>query len=397
MALLHKLHQRNIKYLLLMSTLLPTCLWANETLWVGSIGKHPIMACLSDTHADVADTANDNKAASRYLYLQHGKPIALHRTPAQPHTWLEGTSLSPTGIWTVDVTPDHIAGEWQRQKDLGNSLPITLNRFKRLTDHPNGCSLYEDDFAGWRSALGERPQPGSPQKLGTMKFATLQQAEGHVLVPQLEGDMPAIQDINQRLKNKLIEDAAGYYTCPVLGQRYVRGKSKEQPEFYAKTEVTFLNNRWLSLQTNVSGDCGGAHPFSDFTYTTLDMTTGRRVNLWLWLVDSRKASADTTYDDYAFNYTATPKLNAIIVRRALRQRVAGNFGPTDDCTSVIEENNEYDIRLDPKGWVFTPMFPHVSQACTEDVRLSPTELQPFLSPEGKQVIQSMQWSSSPKI
>lgn len=51
--------------------------------------------------------------------------------------------------------------------------------------------------------------------------------------------------------------------------------------------------------------------------------------------------------------------------------------------NCFESNNEYKLRLTKTGIVFSTSFPHVIQACDEDVEITYRQLQPFLTQTGE--------------
>jgi len=136
-----------------------------------------------------------------------------------------------------------------------------------------------------------------------------------------------------------------------------------------------------------------SYPYSGYSYSTWSLTTGKELNLWTWIKSDKKADSSPENDRNYFNYEAPERLNSIITKKAIKQRLV--FNPKEakeenNCLDVIKNNREYDIRLSKNGFIFTQQFPHVVQACTDDVELSYGELEPFLNKTGKAAVIEMQ-------
>ena len=89
-----------------------------------------------------------------------------------------------------------------------------------------------------------------------------------------------------------------------------------------------------------------------------------------------------------------PQLIKIIAVRAYNQRKAlgmNNAGEQDNCLigdSPIYETN-YSVSVGEKGLVFSTHFPHVAQACGEEVEIAYLDLLPFLNIEGKKHVKEL--------
>ena len=116
------------------------------------------------------------------------------------------------------------------------------------------------------------------------------------------------------------------------------------------------------------GDCGGVHPFSSWSRSTWDLTTGKPESLWAWVRGD-----------------ATSKLKKLIADRAVKSRLA--FNPKEakekpNCIETLRDNKDYQVSIGVKGLMFSHNFPHVSQACNDSIEIEYNLLRPFLSPHG---------------
>jgi len=363
-------------------------------IWTGAIGDSKVMACFMRDD----DPAHVNQSA--YFYLRHSKLISLIPDPAKKTLWFEGNIKDPTGIWTIKVQGDQITGNWSNLAKT-RILPISLTRFKSISsDNVSNCSpdLGVFDPVVYSQVAAEKVLFGGEQTVSGGRYRVLSVLDGAVKSIELLGEGEAITELNTLLANELRASMSAYYGCPTDGERDTRRRGKrEKPEYYSSIEPLFWNKQWISFVARTSGDCGGAHPFSDYSYSTWNLSTGKKHNLWEWIENSKKAGGSPEYDDYYFNYSAPERLNGIITKKAIKQRLA--FNPKEateenNCLDVIQGNSEYAIRLGTTGFVFTQAFPHVVQACTDDIEITYGELMPFLSKRGREAVMGIQKNGS---
>jgi hypothetical protein len=359
--------------------------------WTGTIGNNNVMACF------MRDGSTQTKQAE-YFYLRYSKPIALVPDPGNQTLWFEDNIKDPTGIWTINVQDDRITGTWSNPAKT-KALPISLNRFKTISSDYSSttCSPEFDIFnpVAYPQVLEEKIELSKETPaLNGRNYRGLSALGGAVKSVKLSGEGKVIAELNTLLLNELRAGISAYYECPTSGGLYSRQKGKNiKPDYMASVEPLFWNKQWISFVATVSGDCGGAHPFSNFSYSTWDLSTGRELNLWEWIKDSQKTGSASGGDDgYDFD-----KLNKIITQKAIKQRLAFDPKEADEennCLDVIRDNNQYDIRLSKTGLIFTQVFPHVVYACTDDIEITYSELMPFLTKKGKKAVMTIQENGS---
>jgi hypothetical protein len=365
---------------------------AENGIWTGNIGDNKVMACLLRGDANLT-----NKSA--YFYLRHAKAIDLIPAPGNKAVWLEGSVKNSTGIWTTEVQGDRISGTWSNPAK-SKSLPILLNRLRSISSSPpTNCDPEQDLFDPVRypQILAEKLTTGAEKSLNGRRYRLVSALDGAVKSVELLAEGETIAALNTLLLNELRAGISAYYGCPVNGQRYEGKKTKNQkPDYDSSIEPVFWNRQWLSLVARNSGDCGGAYPFSGYSYSTWDLSNGKELNLWSWIEHSKKPDHTPEYENEYFSYAAPERLNKIITKKAIRQRL--KFNPKEaseenNCLGVIKLNSEYKIRLGKTGLVFTQAFPHVVQACTDDIEISYAELQAFLSKKAKAAVTAIQENS----
>lgn len=346
--------------------------------WIGTIGDSKVIACFEqpDAMGEVPD--------AQYAYLRYMTPITLRPDASGDDRWHEGTTTAPTGNWRIETNQDTVRGTWW--SPTGTRLPIVLRRFQTLywTDSALICPLQSDDRTMSPLTKALRVNHGKARQVGGQRFHILSTLDGAVSSLALTGRGGGIARLNARLENELWGNVLSYLNCPALED----GK----PDYEAHIDLAYRNKTWVSFIAWQAGYCGGAYPFHGFTFSTWRVDTGDEVNLWTWIRDSRKPDADPDFDHFSINYTAPPRLNTLVTEKAVKQRLALNFGDAmnpDDCVDALRENNGYQIRLSTHGFVFNPSFPHVAQACDEDIEIPYAQLMPFLTAEGKAAVSAL--------
>ncbi|MEN9865555.1 MAG: hypothetical protein RL748_1145 [Pseudomonadota bacterium] len=241
--------------------------------------------------------------------------------------------------------------------------------------------------------LAEKVGKGTQKSFMGRAYLPLQALDAAVTSFELQDSSKAAASLNRRLQNQLRINIANYHACPTGSERDGGKRQKdEKPEFQASIEPLFWNANWLSVVERSAGDCGGAHPFSGFTYSTWNLNTGEALNPWQWIKNGRKAATSAADPNHYFSYAAPAALNKIIIKQAIKQRLTAfphEASEANACVDVIKENRQYQISLGKTGLIFTPNFAHVVQACTEDAEISYAEMMPFLNPAGRAALQAL--------
>lgn len=358
-----------------------------DGVWMGTLGAQAVVACF-DHHKEAV--AADVRAYGRYFYERYGKRIKLEPQPQSPGHWVEeGEKTSTTGTWEFRVTAgDLLEGQWSGPTGAPTAL-IRLKRFKTL-EWFTPLVICEILAPGSRFGAQKR-QVSTKQTLPNSKqYRVLSVLDGAISTLELVGEGDGLASLNERLANELRIGAASYFDCPVSGEEPTPTSIKtKKPDYSSSIALLFWNERWVSLAQNSSGDCGGLYPFSDTNRSTWALSAGTQVNLWTWIAASHKPDALPDYDAYYLNYAAPEKLNRLIVAKAVEARLA--FNPKEaqevpNCLDELTTNTEYEITLGTKGLVFSHHFPHVIQACSDDIEIAYSSLLPFLSAEGKKQV-----------
>jgi hypothetical protein len=344
----------------------------NYGLWQGTIGTQTVMVQLAPT-AQACD--------ARYYYRKHSLSIPLvERERRQGTVWIESPDTAREASWNfADVSADtrNITGEWV-SKDGLRRLPIRLS-LQRLTPSTEGddgkpryrCEAHEEAFDAPRIARAMQER-----KLA-LSDTTFAGADGsyRYRAALLMGDrieslsLPELvrtPQLKQMLRNWESESVSQYFECAIgLSNR----EEISAPDFSRGLAPVQWSAKLLVLREIYSNYCGGAHPsggVSDFK--VWDLIQDRPVEMWRWFKGIDKTLRITS--------------------KRLRDLVAANYGRRDEkgdnsCADALDGNEYYLMYPKSAGMVFSPVLPHVNQACIEDIEVPWVKMHPFLSPMGQ--------------
>ncbi|MFK2891053.1 RCC1 domain-containing protein [Dyella flagellata] len=351
-------------------------------VWRGTIGNAEVMVCLQ---------AEQPFSQSSYYYLRHGFSIPLDFADNSGAILNEASSngrefdySKPTAVWTLQPAAGRrMDGIW-KTADGSRTLPIHLVRVMSL-DTGNGASC-DSTVPNDPSRLAFNAPRVASQKLsitqmpgGLRRIGAL---DGHVSMTELPASVPNADNFNHAMRAWLAEEIAGYYDCALSN-----GGSADFNESY---DISFLSPPWLVARESYSVYCGGAHPSGGTAgYSIWNLETGKTVDPWDFLKDSKwDYVKEVDHCDNANNCSRRPppKLNEILTAR-FNEDNAG----TGDCSDSLDSGISpgYLLHMDKNGLIFSTDFPHVIQACDEDIALPWKTVAPFLTPLGKTVMQSL--------
>ncbi len=350
--------------------------YPEDGIWTGTIGKQQVMACF----AHYADPENTNY--SGYYFLRNSRFVALIPRTGGTNNWYEDSLKDPTGIWTItDRNADKLYGNWSDPAGK-HTAPIRLTRFKTLSRGDTSAYNFrcdpEDnvfDAAIFARIQNDKISSGEVLTHDGRRYRSLSALGGAVSSLELIDKTEASVALNERLKHELQAEMANYHGC----RTRTDGKDAAQtaPDYTTGIEPVFWNERWITFLQRTSGYCGGAYPFSGFSYTTWDLTSGKKIILDTWLDQSESSRS---------------RLNKIIAGKAVKQRLAlypQEAREENNCLAVIRENTTYELSLRKKGMVFSSTFPHAMQACDDNIEIPYSELSPFLTQAGKEAVMYM--------
>jgi len=349
-------------------------------VWRGTVGTSAIQVCLQK---------RDYGGRGAYYYMRHLKIITLD--PIDPPagkdlvTWTENGVPDQPGkgpLWHItSVKSGRLNGVWEGN---GKSLPIALTAVPLKSDD-NGETCGSMAFS-----LPRFVKPvitTKPAKVDGIAYTRVLADPGEAYADssfetfQLAGNTPAIRRVNAELYKDVPTDPqhAQYFDCSMnaLASGWDGSQTSElSPET--------LTPGFMVEADSESWDCGGAHPDGGTTYTTWDLKTGTKIDLYslftkaaLTRTEHNKGTANAyTTTDYAAPFKA---MIAAAVPLA-----------DDECKEPVTTADYWSIRLTRDGMAFTPHLPHVVAACIDDGVIPYAKLAPYLTPAGKALVAAFQ-------
>jgi hypothetical protein len=312
-----------------------------EGVWKGELGGKPVVACL------------DAEGSGRYYYLAHGHAIELRAQPG--HSWLEGPHWKSSGRWTsVRANADRLSGEWLAAQG-DRRAAIALARIAPLAaDEACEYELPQAYLAPRRAAMRIDTGPAITERGVAVRKLGLH--EGEVSVLQLADPDAAGERINAALREEFEQSLTSHYDCA---------------EFLWRMDtLEHADARWLVVRKWVNWECGGPYPGAESYAVTFDRLTGEAEETPRWVGDE---------------FAVADGLAAKIAQRVIGPGGSRADEPDDgsSCREAWQDARSYLVWPSDHGVTFSPGFPHVIQACIEEVELPLAEVEPFLTPAGR--------------
>lgn len=326
--------------------------------WSGTLGGQQINACL-------------DFSGSSYYYLRHFWGITLITQSKDGQNWVEMSEANPTGIWKLkQLSSDRLEGQWSDAKGK-RTLPIRLSRISVDSKKEVNCS----DLQSPHTTAFNLPRVdlqkivvGQPKEFEGKHYRQIKTFGDKVVTIELLEDGIVIASINKILHNGLKEEIAGIFDCQASLESLGSGKERD-PNFGFNVEIQFWNDHWISIKENSAWDCVLRGPSSNSNYRTWDLSNGQEINLWSWVKHTKSGSGENYFD-----YSSPDELSELIESKK-----------HDVCSSF---DGHYKLSLAKKGMIFsTPESG--SGLCTDDIEISYSKLQRFLTKEGKIAVKSL--------
>lgn len=340
-------------------------------VWRGTVGKYQVVACW-DRHGGY------------YYKLQKPLRIALRAEDQSSGVWLEEEyERSETTIsWQVRApSGSHLVGtQIKGPKDL--KLPIRLTRIKvakKGEGDQQDCSFdssLHDAFIAPRVAA-EQIHVGEPISFMNKPYRVIAALGGNVASVELIGDAELVTKANELLRRELLDAIGVYFSCS-------ENALPRRGDYKSKVRLRFRNDEWLSWSGHVEGDCGGAHPHFENSTNTIDLRSGKEVNLWDWF----KLKSVKGRDDKSGQVCEFVKDRCLPTSLAKRVRTTRPAYEEKECKGTpFHEmvDGGYSMALNEKGIAFVPelMEPaRVMRTCYANYTIPFTELAPYLKRPG---------------
>ncbi len=353
-------------------------------IWRGTLGETAITVCFFEQDA----------RAGVYYADAALEPIRLEPTDdsaPQVAREMRGFDEATGANWTfAPEAGDRLAGDWQ---DAGQTRPI------RLTAVPAAFSEYgtpceSEAFLAPLLAGGETTAKRASFE-GTdhteLAYAGPKRSgldDYHVTSFALDRVRPGDAAVNRALAAALPDGTAAHVAGQCVG--WSMANASGAAGYWEQTVVPILlTARWLGVRDSGSSYCGGAHPNHYSGLAVYDRDSGAEVDPAAWF----KPGALAFYDWEGETEPKAAKRPIAGLSEALGKAVLAHWPAREDgdeCgTADGFGGSSWQIGLTREGPVFVPQLPHVIFACTEEVVLPWAKARPFLSAEGRAVMDSL--------
>ena len=333
-------------------------------IWQGTVGNLPVRACFATPEWG---------AFGAYYYLSRLQLIALEAEEGRNNAFRETGDAEPTAPrWVIQrVAGGELTGQWTAGR---RTLPLRLHRVGRAEGEDSACgtvTFHQPRLARVRvnTVRASKDGVGYTRRI----LDTGDRYEVSIETFTLDGDGEAVRRINTVLGEQLSGNPPHWFEC-IHDSLQTHGY---EGSLAATTTPAMISNRWLSVTDHWDGDCGGAHPDSSNVYRTFDRTSGREVDLHDWLVATATAPAEGS--------------DSKLLRPAFRNFILTGARLEDaECREAIREEEFWNIGLTRAALVFTPLLPHVAQACADPIAVPFARLRPYLTPEAAAYVRTLQ-------
>lgn len=330
-----------------------------DGLWTGTVGKMPVKVCFT-------------RGRGSYYYDKYLIPISLREGDAVG-IWTEGYGDGAPD-WSLTLSgSDRASGNWAQG---GRVLSLELVR-QEWTETEDGWAeacgsaeflgprSFEPDFSFEQKELGgwryRQVEWQSPAHLADNSYS------GFEFVPEQPGDASILQRLAADRPSGKLGDALFDCMSGSISSLGVDGYVS------AGTQPVFANQNFISARTTTGNFCGGAHPNFWLDYRVFDRETGAEIDVpesWF----SSEGFASNEWDSLII----MPELREVVMRYYVNDEA--------ECREAIGEQLYWNVGLVEEGLGFIPSVPHVLTPCGDDTLVPWSDLEPFLSEEGRSAL-----------
>ncbi len=338
--------------------------------WKGSIGNAPVMACFDDFE-------------SQYYYLRHLHGITLWRPDDNlTHTQDElrgepvaGHVLNERASDDAPGAVDGVGATWRLERLEGSvltgtwtaisgkrSAPIRLTRLEGPAKEGAACAT-----AFMAPVLARTRMRKSAGRFESHDFHLIASADA--TAPELGSEVPHADRFNRFAMDWLREQTVFVYRCN-------RGATSVGEALGRTLEPVFWGKRYLVLRDSMPEVfCGGPRGNSSLSYVVWSLPQGQAINSWAWIQGGETAVG------------SRPSEGGPDIPQPLRRLIVASHSRNDDC------GESFPVGIgapypSADGLVFSTSFGHAVFACNDDVHLSWKQLLPYLSSQGRALMQA---------
>ncbi|WP_086607935.1 hypothetical protein [Erythrobacter donghaensis] len=356
-------------------------------IWKGTLGDQAITACFFEEHIrDGLYYVDDVREPVRLVEIDEAEPPTF--------TEIAGRDGQTGAVWAMDAPHEgQLTG--QRRKG-GKAQPISLTSTTvTLPEYGSACetgAFLDALLAGGKVTSRRKRFAGTAYTMREYEGPARAGLEGYSYASlALNPVQPGDTAINRALAAFLPDGTADHSMGQCVGMSLPGGISG-----YAEEALVpiLLTPRWLGVRHSGTGYCGGAHPNHFLTMAVYDRDTGAEVDPSTWFRPGALGF-------YEWESEIEPKPVTRYVAALgddLWKLVAARWPGWDDENGSVppEEpfnggwvSSGWEIGLTREGPVFVPQLPYVIFASTEEIVVPWAEARPFLSAEGRAVMDSL--------
>lgn len=327
-------------------------------VWEGTVGTLPVRACFVE---------REWGPFGAYYYRSHLRAIGLESVDGAPGTLREGGEGSGEVRWQIQsATSTTLQARWTSGRRV---LPVRMTRVATEDGEEGPCAslaFHGPRLAGIRTTSRRATVDGVAYTI--VALDTGDRYDASVETFALDGNGDATRRINETLARPLTGNPPTWFGC--MSQSLET--SPWEGDLNERYEPVMISRRWLSVNNNYDGSCGGAHPSSGLFYDTYDLSSGVEVDLHDWF-DAAAVERDRVEgSDDVLKKVLPP----------LRQIILAGWNGEGECREVVTEAEYWHIGLRRDGFVFSPSLPHVAQACAEEYDVPFDRVRQFLTRDG---------------
>lgn len=338
---------------------------AQKLLLEGTIGKHAILIEL--------DIMDNQSYYGRYFYKSSLLDIQVNNGKAS------GSNISLLVYkrfddellesFTLVKNSNTYTGTWKDELN-GSSLPVQLKPvdFNKPTGKYDALPYIqklkaEEPYTYIRLNNVQTVSIDSVSALGKYSLQWLSISKTNLLhFKVIQGyDSITMNRINNALVEEWLIQADGYFSCTINGEKEI--------DYHAHVKPTFINEHYVSYAEENSWYCGGAHPENAYYGGTIDIHTGKKIEIEdiLWLADWPRDTSlpESEYNTLLSEYRSDVLAPAIVSLLAeLYPDRMGKPATDEDCDySNPEFWGTSSFYLTPIGLYVGPYFYRVYRGC----------------------------------